>query len=270
MSDNGAQQCPLGNDIESRLGIVCSFVCTCNEVPNQGRGGINLKQSCVDIGITRLNETCDTGLRVQVPYYMGDSPPSPLLLKDAEGRETLAPIRNFGHAINRIVSMKRNGEFLTETGKNREEGYTRGDMRIPDAVALRDPNGSPTQDNLLGVIEVKFPPDAWGRGQERAYATIAGGEDKLKLLTPERCGCDGPRQTQYETDTQPATEIYRDRLEEKGISWGQVAIGAGMVAAGAAVTYFSAGTGSLAGGQTMRQGASMIAAGMGLGTATAW
>ncbi|MBA2779748.1 hypothetical protein [Billgrantia kenyensis] len=270
MSDTGAQQCPLDNDIESRLSIVCSFVCTCNEVPNKGSGGINLKQSCVDVGIQRLNETCDTGLRVQVPYYMGSAPPSPLLLKDAEGLETIEPIRNFGHSINRIVRMKRDGALLTETAKNREEGYTRGELRIPDAVALRDPNGRPTQDNLLGVIEVKFPPDDWGPGQEVAYRDIAGGRDKLKLLTPERCSCDGPRQTEYETDTQPAMEIYHDRLEEKGISWGQVAIGAGMVAAGAAVTYFSAGTGSLAGGQAVRQGASMIAAGMGLGTAAAW
>ncbi|MDX5435258.1 MAG: hypothetical protein LPK20_17015, partial [Halomonas sp.] len=266
MSDTGAQQCPLENDIESRLGIVCSFVCTCNEVPNQSRGGINLKQSCVDVGITRLNEACDTGLRVQVPYYMGDSPPSPLLLKDAEGLETVEPIRNFGHAINRVRGLNIAAGVAAGMVKEEVESYTRGDMRIPDAVALRDPNGKPTQDNLLGVIEVKFPPDDWGPGQEVAYRDIAGGRDKLKLLTPERCSCDGPRQTEYETDTQPAMEIYHDRLEEKGISWGQVAIGAGMVAAGAAVTYFSAGTGSLAGGQAVRQGASMIAAGMGLGT----
>ncbi|TFH85857.1 hypothetical protein EQG41_14690 [Billgrantia azerbaijanica] len=270
MSETGAQQCPLDNDIESRLGIVCSFVCTCNEVPNQGRGGINLKQSCVDVGIQRLNEACDTGLRVQVPYYMGDSPPSPLLLKDAEGRETREPIRNFGHAINRIIRMKRDGALLSESAKNRSEGYTRGELRIPDAVALRDPNGKPTQDNLLGVIEVKFPPDDWGEGQERAYEEIAGDEDDLHLLTPERCGCDGPRQTNYETETQPATEIYRDRLEEKGISWGSVAAGVGLVAIGAAATYFSGGLGTAVGGQAIRQGAGMALGGLGLGAAAAW
>ncbi|MCE8040478.1 MAG: hypothetical protein ACXIU5_02115 [Halomonadaceae bacterium] len=247
MSDNGAQQCPLDNDIESRLGIVCSFVCTCNVVPNKGQGGINLKQSCVDLGLMSLNETCDTGLRVQVPYYMGSSPPSPLLLKDAEGLETIEPIRNFGHSINRIVSMKRNGALLTETAKNREEGYTRGELRIPDAVALRDPNGKPTQDNLLGVIEVKFPPDDWGPGQEVAYRDIAGGRDKLKLLTPERCSCDGPRQTEYETDTQPAMEIYQDRLEEKGIDWDTTVIGVARVAGQFSLRVLAAGAALIGG-----------------------
>ncbi|EPC00130.1 hypothetical protein L861_14470 [Litchfieldella anticariensis FP35 = DSM 16096] len=270
MSDAGAQQCPLDNDIESRLGIVCSFVCTCNEVPNQGRGGINLKQSCVDVGLQRLNETCDTGLRVQVPYYMGDSPPSPLLMKDAEGLETLEPIRNFGHAINRIISMKRDGAPLSETEKNWSEGYTQYDLRIPDAVALRDPNGKPTQDNLLGVIEVKFPPDDWGPYQRRDYGRIAGDRDNLKLLTPERCSCDGPRQTQYATETQPAMEIYQDRLEEKGISWSTIAAGVGLLAGGAAATYFSGGLGATAGGQAIRQGATMLLGAMGIGTAAAW
>lgn len=270
MTDISPQQCPLDNDIESRLGIVCSFVCTCNEVPNRGRGGINLKQSCVDIGITRLNEACDTGIRVQVPYYMGSSPPYPLLLRDADGEETNDPIGNFGHAINRIIRMKRDGALLTETAKNREEGYTRGDMRIPDAVVLRDPNGRPTQDNLLGVIEVKFPPDDWGPGQREDYEEIAGSPVGLRLLTPERCGCDGPRQTNYETETQPATEIYQDRLEEKGISWGTVAAGAGLVAGGAAATYFSGGLGGVAGSQAIRQGAGMLLGGLGLGAAAAW
>ncbi|MGR2740820.1 hypothetical protein ACUY1T_20435 [Billgrantia sp. Q4P2] len=244
MSDNGAQQCPLENDIESRLGIVCSFVCTCNEVPNQGRGGINLKQSCVDIGIARLNETCDTGLRVQVPYYVPVNQaetPMPLMIKDAEGRETVEPIRNFGHAINRIVSMKRRNLPISETEKNRIEGYNRGELRIPDAVALRDPNGSPTQDNLLGVIEVKFPPDDWRPDQRQAYERIAGERDNLKLLTPERCGCDGPRQTQYETDAQPAMEVYRDRLEENGIDWGGLAGGAATVGAAVAIAVLSRG-----------------------------
>lgn len=270
MSDTGAQQCPLDNDIESRLGIVCSFVCTCNEVPNKGSGGINLKQSCVDVGIQRLNETCDTGLRVQVPYYMGSSPPSPLLVKDAEGQETVEPIRNFGHAINRVKGLNIAAGVAAGMVKDEVESYTRGDMRIPDAVALRDPNGRPTQDNLLGVIEVKFPPDDWGEGQEAAYVEIAGNEDDLHLLTPEECQCDGPRQERYAPETQPATEIYRDRLEQRGIPWGSVAAGVGLIAVGAAVTYFSAGAGSLAGGQAIRQGAGMVAGGLGLGTAAAW
>lgn len=270
MSDNGAQQCPLDNDIESRLGIVCSFVCTCNVVPNKGQGGINLKQSCVDLGLMSLNEACDTGLRVQVPYYMGSSPPSPLLLKDAEGLETIEPIRNFGHAINRVRGLNIAAGVAAGMVKEEVESYTRGDMRIPDAVALRDPNGKPTQDNLLGVIEVKFPPDDWGRGQKEAYERIAGDEDGLHLLTPEECQCDGPRQERYAPETQPAMEVYEDRLEQRGISWGRVAAGVGLIAVGAAAAYFTGGLGAAAGGQAARQGARMVLGGVGVGAATAW
>ncbi|MFJ5537871.1 hypothetical protein [Vreelandella titanicae] len=250
MSGTSAQACPMDDDIESRLAIVCSFVCTCEEVPNRGRNGINLKQSCVDRGLQQLNESCDTGIRVQVPYYMGDTPPSPLLVKDNEGQETTDAIPSFGHAINRIRKIKRDraqGILLPETEKNRVEGYTRGDMRLPDAVVMRDPNGKPTQDNLLGVVEVKFPPDDWGDGQEDAYRRIAGGADKLHLLTPERCKCDGPQQTKYAPVIQPATEIYRERLEERGINWGLIATRVGRFAVRAAVGA-AAGVATVLGG----------------------
>ena len=250
MSGTNAQACPIDDDIESRLAIVCSFVCTCEEVPNRGRNGINLKQSCVDRGLLQLNESCDTGIRVQVPYYMGDTPPSPLLVKDNEGQETTDAIPSFGHAINRIRKIKRDraqGILLPETEKNRVEGYTRGDMRIPDAVVLRDPNGKPTQDNMLGVIEVKFPPDDWGRGQKEAYERIAGNERKLHLLTPEECGCDGPQQTRYAPVIQPATEIYRDRLEERGIDWDKTVIGVARVAGQFSLRVLAAGAALIGG-----------------------
>ncbi|WP_447894321.1 hypothetical protein [Vreelandella sp. GE22] len=194
-------------------------------------------------------------------------------MKDDEGQETAEAIPSFGHAINRIIRIKRDraqGILLTESEKNSAEGYTRGDMRIPDAVVLRDPNGKPTQDNLLGVIEVKFPPDDWGDGQERAYEGIAGGEEKLHLLTPERCKCDGPQQTKYAPETQPALETYRDRLEEKGISWGEIGAGVALVALGGAATYFSGGLGAALGQQAARQGAGMVLGGFGMGAAAAW
>lgn len=250
MSGTSAQACPIDDDIESRLAIVCSFVCTCEKVPNRGRNGINLKQSCVDRGLLQLNESCDTGIRVQVPYYMGDTPPSPLLVKDNEGQETTDAILSFGHAINRIRRIKRDraqGILLTESEKNRAEGYTRGDMRIPDAVVLRDPNGKPTQDNMLGVIEVKFPPDDWGDGQERAYERIAGADHKLRLLTPGRRGCDGPLQTEYAPETQPAIETYRDRLEENGIDWDKTVIGVARVAGQFSLRVLAAGAALIGG-----------------------
>ncbi|MBZ9560522.1 hypothetical protein KGQ96_20980 [Halomonas coralii] len=265
-----AQQCPLDNTIESRLAIVCSFVCTCNVVPNVGKAGQSLKQSCVDQGLLAYNKTCDTGIRPQVAYFMKANPPRPLMLKGRDGEEINEPIRNFGHAYNRI----RQYLTLPEYVKDEVEGYTRGDMRIPDAVVVRDPHKPPTQDNLLGVVEVKFPPDGWNGGQEDAYRKIAGDPDDLHELTPQTCACDGPRQQQYAEARQPAMATYEDRLAETDTDWwgvaGAAAGGLALVAAGAALTYFSGGLGAAVGQQAVRTGGGMTVRALGTAAVALW
>lgn len=257
MSGISAQACPLDDGIDSRLAIVCSFVCTCNIVPNIGNNGQQLKQSCVDAGLQQHNKRCDTSIRQQVFYNTRPNPPAPLLEKDADGEETIQPLRNFGHALNRVKKQNIATAIAAGMSKDKIESYTRGDMRIPDAVVLKDTNGKPTQDNLMGVIEVKFPPDDWGDGQEKAYEEIAGDEDKLHLLTPEAdsCACDGAKQTGYEDETQPqpAEVTYRDRLEEQGYpvepeedvnGWWGIARNVGRVAARVAIGVVATVAGS--------------------------
>ncbi|CAM0556768.1 hypothetical protein EHLJMEHL_01856 [Vreelandella titanicae] len=241
MSQTNAQPCQLEDGIESRLAIVCSYVCTCEVVPNRGRRGIKLKQSCVDQGIESFNLGCDSGLRTQVFYNMTTSPPSPLFKRERNPDpvtgvrgETSEQIASFEHAYNRV--RQGNGGI-----------YTQGDMRIPDVVAMSDANGKPTQDNLLGVIEVKFPPDDWRPGQKAAYEEIAGNKDKLKLLTPAKCGCDGPRQTRYAPVIQPATETYRNRLAENGIDWDTTVIGVARVAGQFSLRVLAAGAALIGG-----------------------
>ncbi|ABO60379.1 VRR-NUC domain-containing protein (plasmid) [Burkholderia vietnamiensis] len=68
-----------------------------------------------------------------------------------------------------------------------------GVIRRPDVIIVRnmgnrwpgrgnvDLDGAPHVDNMLRLVEVKFPGDTWGEGQEAAYQGIAG--DFLKRMT---------------------------------------------------------------------------------------
>lgn len=210
---NGTQSCPLSNDITPKLAFICSFVCFCSVNPMQSRTGRNMKQMCVDNALDAVNEAADTGIRPQVGYYMRKPPqrPEPLMLKDRSGQETSAPIRNFGHMINRIRRLKTPATALV---KDEVETYTKGELRIPDAVVLKDPCLPPTQDNLLGVVEVKFRGDRWGKGQKDAYERIAGSQNGLKELNEDTCKCDGTEQQLEPDDSmQPARDLFEQEEE---------------------------------------------------------
>ncbi len=210
------QSCPLNNDITPKLAFICSFVCFCSINPMKSKTGRNLKQMCVDASLDAANTVADTGIRPEVGYYMPRGPgqiPRPLMLKDNMGQETNTPIRNFGHMINRIRRLK---TPVAALAKDEVESYSKGELRIPDAVVLKDPCKPPTQDNLLGVVEVKFRGDRWGKGQADAYRDIAGSREGLRELNEETCQCDGTEQQLLPEDNlQPAQAMY-EQEEEHG------------------------------------------------------
>lgn len=213
---SGAQSCPLSNDITPKLAFICSFVCFCSINPMKSKTGRNLKQACVDASLDAANTAADTGIRPEVGYYMPEDErmsPQPLMLKDIAGQETNAPIRNFGHMINRVRRLKTPATALV---KEEVESYSKGELRIPDAVVLKDPCKPPTQDNLLGVVEVKFRGDRWGRGQKDAYEAIAGSPNGLHELNEDTCKCKGTEQQLLPEDNlQPAKGMY-EQEEEHG------------------------------------------------------
>jgi hypothetical protein len=48
-----------------------------------------------------------------------------------------------------------------------------------------------TKQNIKEIIEVKFPPDDWGDGQEAAYKKLLPEGATLKEASPIKCGCPG-------------------------------------------------------------------------------
>lgn len=80
-----------------------------------------------------------------------------------------------------------------------------GYVRRPDVIIVKNPadrwpgrslvdhQGNPHIDNSLRLVEVKFPGDKWGRGQEDAYRTIAGnpGEYMHRMTVIDVSDCNG-------------------------------------------------------------------------------
>ncbi|NYH14387.1 VRR-NUC domain-containing protein [Paraburkholderia bryophila] len=81
-------------------------------------------------------------------------------------------------------------------------GRRLGYLRRPDVVIVKNPadrwpgrgnvdrEGKPHVDNLLRLVEVKFPGDKWGVGQERAYQIIAG-DFKSRMTVIDVSDCNG-------------------------------------------------------------------------------
>jgi hypothetical protein len=79
-------------------------------------------------------------------------------------------------------------------------GMKPGLLRRPDVIIVRNPairwpgrgnidlDGAPHADNLLRLVEVKFPGDTWGAGQEGDYQKIAGNfKERMTLIDVSDC-----------------------------------------------------------------------------------
>ncbi|MCP1291078.1 VRR-NUC domain-containing protein [Chromobacterium sp. S0633] len=110
--------------------------------------------------------------KAEVSFDLTRNPPTPFL---SSSRKAEGPNRQ--HTINPFP-----------------KGLSKGYLRRPDLVIVKDKgtrwpgraatdhDGVPHGDNLARVVEVKFPGDELGRGQEDAYKRIAGGDDRFTVL----------------------------------------------------------------------------------------
>jgi VRR-NUC domain len=162
--------------------VLCAAICKCKDTPGKGVDGRSLKQSCVSGVLKSVDKAMDhkSPYKPEVNYDMTKSPPAPIMDSSVETK---------GH------------DWLPGwIAKYWDQGGTRppfqageGMIRRPDVVIVNDPSKPPTQDNIKQVVEVKFPPDKMDEKQEKAYTSIAGGEDKLVEMGPDDCNCDRPR-----------------------------------------------------------------------------
>jgi len=126
--------------------------------------------------------------------------------------------------------------FLSSSGGNKDpdrrhtlnpfpKGLTRGLLRRPDVIIVKDPgvrwpgqagtdhDGVMHENNLERVVEVKFPGDDFHFSQRRDYEAIAGGARRLSLLNIFDCRDDDTkaREMSYHTAHQPAQERNSER-----------------------------------------------------------
>jgi len=165
--------------------VLCSAVCHCKAVPNIGKDGRSLKQTCVSGQLRELDEALGHAgtYKPEVNYDMTKQPPAPIMDSDIDTK---------AHGwlpgwINKYW------DTIGEDGNPRPKYKSgRGYVRRPDVVIVKNPNLPPNQDNIKQVVEIKFPPDIMNDPQREAYETIAGGPQKLVELEPDDCDCNKP------------------------------------------------------------------------------
>ncbi|WP_052370314.1 VRR-NUC domain-containing protein [Chromobacterium haemolyticum] len=91
-------------------------------------------------------------------------------------------------------SLRADGANRRHTINPFPKGLSKGYLRRPDLIIVKDKetrwpgraaadhDGVAHGDNLARVVEIKFPGDEFGRGQEDAYKRIAGGDDRFTVL----------------------------------------------------------------------------------------
>jgi hypothetical protein len=162
--------------------VLCSALCHCDNMPDVGKDGKQLKQGCVGGRLQPLDQLLDhrSPYKQEIHYDMTQSPPAPIM----DSR-----VLTKGH---RYLS----GWIWKYWGTEPEHLPTykagQGLIRRPDVVIVKDPTRPPTQDNIKQIVEMKFPPDALSKPQADAYREIAGSAARMQKLEPGDCDCHAP------------------------------------------------------------------------------
>ncbi|WP_065615965.1 VRR-NUC domain-containing protein [Pseudomonas moraviensis] len=169
----------------------------------------------------------------EVGFDMSKSPPQPIMSKREPHRPSSFPLSQYQQLRNRhfeqLASMRVETDLLSKTdleqllsptpstsdgalwidGQKKPPGL----LRIPDVLRLRS-FGNPgmsqySQGNLASVIEMKFPGDRLTRDQQTAYADIAGGYQKLRLLETRNCDSSDKQKWREWVRSSASEPVYR-------------------------------------------------------------
>ncbi|WP_179402963.1 VRR-NUC domain-containing protein [Burkholderia guangdongensis] len=190
--------------------VLCQVLCKCKKIGVATRNGRIQRQKCVQQRLDFANETSrmETGTpteyRPEQTYDMKAVPPEPVT--DPED-----PLRPHSDLRQWIEDFWPGGREMYKAGA--------GNLRRPDVVIVNDPTQPPVQSNIKQVVEFKFPPDDYGRNQERDYVRIAGSRSKFVPLGPAECGC-GDDEPDGEKSSQRQSKSSSDMDELLGGSSG--------------------------------------------------
>lgn len=160
--------------------VLCQVLCKCRKIGVATKNGRIQRQKCVQQRldyaneISRMETGAPTEYRPEQTYNMTPVPPEPVTDPDD-------PLRPHSDLRQWIEDFWPGGRKTYRAGQ--------GNLRRPDVVIVNDPTQPPVQSNIKMVIEYKFPPDDFSRGQREDYIEIAGSESKFMRLGPAECGC---------------------------------------------------------------------------------
>ncbi|WP_257765136.1 VRR-NUC domain-containing protein [Burkholderia glumae] len=190
--------------------VLCRVLCKCKNIGVAARNGRIQRQKCVqqrlDFAneVSRLETGAPTEYRPEQTYNMKAVPPEPVTDPDD-------PLRPHSDIRQWIEDFWPGGRKRYKAGN--------GNLRRPDVVVVNDPTQPPVQSNIKQVVEFKFPPDDYGRGQRDDYIDIAGSKSKFTRLGPAECGCGGDDQNGQESTqraSKPSTSDLDDLAGQSG------------------------------------------------------
>ena len=156
--------------------VMCSVLCCCNESPNAGAAGQELKQGCVHDVFQEADKALDWQSRYksELSWNMRrnepGATPTPFMHRDTNGNDTTERSHYWQARLGEVVDYQ----------------PSQGDVRRPDMCMPADPSRPPNPvDNMDAVVEVKFGDDPPDYEQDRAYTRIAGDKEKYFKY---RCG----------------------------------------------------------------------------------
>lgn len=169
----------------------------------------------------------------EVGFDMSKSPPQPIMSKREPHRPSNFPLSQYQQLRNRhfaqLASMRVETDLLSKTDLEQMLSPTpsitggvlwidgqknpRGLLRIPDVLRLRafgNP-GKPqySQENLVSVIEMKFPGDSLSPVQKLAYQRIAGDTKKLRLLETNNCNSNDKQKWREWVRSSESEPVYK-------------------------------------------------------------
>ncbi|WP_109479059.1 VRR-NUC domain-containing protein [Paraburkholderia sp. C35] len=185
--------------------VLCQVLCKCKKIGVATRNGRILRQRCVqqrlDFAneVSRLETGSPTEYKPEQTYNMKTKPPEPVTDPDA-------PLRPHSDIRQWIDDFWPGGRKKYRAGQ--------GNLRRPDVVIVDDPSQPPVQSNIRKVVEFKYPPDDFGRNQQRDYIRIAGSRSKYASLGPAECGCGDDKDKDGQESTQRQSKTSNSDLDD--------------------------------------------------------
>lgn len=229
--------------------IFCAVFCCC-----KSNGG----DTCAKKTMTAVDRNMDWESRYksEVSFNMRAKPPKPLMKKSVFGKLTTEPLSQSQgdkvHMANRIE--KENPGQKPELGR---------DTRRPDIVIVRDPSQPPTSENIVRVVDFKFPGDKWYEpNQPLSYEKIDPQGREPLVINDTECGCEDKRKrsSYYELVVAAKTAEDAQISAWERLGYGALTIVAAVATVALIACPYDGPAGDYAAGTaTLRAGAGVIA-----------